>query len=78
MAETDTYQELGSQGLTPQAGATDGEPRARVEWRGAGGGGQCLMFVTYLVIEEQRRNEEQGGRETGRPTYSRKATVDTT
>ena len=50
-------QELGSQGLAPQVAATDGEPSARVEQPHAGRGVQRLMFVTYVDIDDQRRDE---------------------
>ena len=50
-------QDLGSQRLTPQAAEAREAPTARVEQPHAGDDVQRLMFVTYMDIEEQRRDE---------------------
>ena len=50
-------QELGSQGLAPLMAAMGGAPRAGAEGPHTGGGVQRLMFVTYVNIEGQCRDE---------------------
>ena len=49
--------ELGSQGLASLMAATDGVPSAGTERPHAGGGVHRLMFLTYVDIEDQRRDE---------------------
>ena len=49
--------EQGSQGLAPTVAALEGVPPAAPQRPHAGGGVQRLMFITYVDIEEQRRDE---------------------
>ena len=50
-------QDLGIQRLAPRVAEAGRAPDAQVERPHAGGGVQRLMFVTYLDIEDQRRDE---------------------
>ena len=50
-------QEQGSQGHAPPIAAPDGAPPAAPQRPHAGGGVQRLVYITYVDIEEQRRDE---------------------
>ena len=50
-------QEQGSQGLAPPVAAAQGVPPAPPQQQHTGGGVQRLLFISYVDIEDQRRDE---------------------